>query len=446
MAPLICRCPQAERLPDGSDYVALPSGITRTPDRRGGGIVRLPAGVTSWQHNHLERELFVVLNGRLSFHWDDGSAVLGEGDCVVVPPLTAHRFVADRGGDARLFHTYWDDQSDVAGLAAARLARTGHDALVVCDTSDADAVTLSEICVRRLRQCGSVVARVSAVPDPERPHRGADLPLEQRRSQLQTALDHACFNASLQRTLGTLLAAPLPPATTDDADAALALLRHAAWQQAATGTRVLAYFPLTRALRYAAVLPLLALAGGQPVPAVLFACEPGAAHATTAPDWPLWRGWLAALFHGVALRHEAGVPDAGRWNARQLAALCDARSLLSVASNALQPERMDLAAFAQGLDAVVERMLQLADGDPCVDGSESFAAEARTTQALQLGVARQLARELHAPWPDAAGLLAAALGVPGDSDGHDPTGITLLLPGTRLDEDALRRFLAAVAP
>lgn len=444
-APLICHRPPAERLPDGSDYVTLPGGAPATPDRCGGGIVRLPAGVTSWQHNHLEREVFVVLNGRLSFHWDDGSAVLGEGDCVVVPPLTTHRFEADRGGDAQLFHAYWDDRCDAPAVAAQHLARSGGDALVVHDASDADAVRLSEICTRRLRQRGMAVTRLST-PEAGQAHHSVDLPLEQRRSELQTALDRVCFNARLQRTVDTLLAAPLPPVTAEDARVARALLHHTSWRDAAAGTRVLAYFPLARALRYAGALPLLALAGGQPVPCVLFACEPDAAGAAMAPDWPRWRAWLAGLFCDIATRGEAVAPDAGRWNARQQAALCDASALLSVAGNALQPEQMDLDAFARGLDAVVGRMQRLADSDPCVAGSESFAAEARTTQALQLAVARQLARELHAPWPEAARLLAAALGVPGDSDGHAPAGITFLLSGTRLDDDALRRFLDAVMP
>lgn len=445
-APLIVRRPPAERLPDGSDYVTLPGGTPAMPDRCGGGIVRLPAGVTSWQHNHLEREVFVVLNGRLSFHWDDGSAVLEEGDCVIVPPLTTHRFEADRGGEAQLFHAYWDDRCDAPAVAAQRLMRSGGDALVVHDASDADAVRLSEVCARRLRQRGTAVTRLSTLSVPGPAHRGADLPLEQRRSELQTALDRVCCNARLQRAVGTLLAAPLPPATAEDASGARALLHHTSWRDAAAGTRVLIYFPLAHTLRYAGALPLLALAGRQTVPCVLFACEPGAAGAATEPDWRHWGAWLTGLFCDIATRGDAVAPDAGRWNARQQAALCDASALLSVAGNALQPEQMDLGAFARGLDAVVGRMQRLADSDPCVAGSESFAAEARTTQALQLAVARQLVRELHAPWPEPARLLAAALGVPGDSDGHDPAGITFLAPGTRLDDTALRRFFDAVTP
>lgn len=429
--PQIRRRASFERLPDGSDYAALPAEAQGL----GGGVVRLPAGTTSWQHNHGERELFVVLQGPLSFHGDGGSDVLDTGDSVVVPPLASHRFSADRG-DALLFHVYWDDRGDLAAHATAA-GVDARDVLIISDASMTAVTRLAAICARRLRQRGgrAEVLSAASVDTVSPPHDGGAL--EPRRRQLQTALDRACCNAPLQRELAARLAAPLPPTTAADVGAALALLQHELWLAAGAATRVFVFFPLKHASRYALALPLLALDRAQAVPSVLFACEADIGDAI--PDWPRWQTWLDALMADLAAR-DGAIPEAGRWNARQIAALDDLLSLLAVAGNALRPERMDLQAFADGLDAVVTRMQSLAASDPCVGGSESFAAEARTTLALQFAVARRLAHELHAAWPEAAATLAAALGLRGDGAHSIAGALAFIAPGTRPDADALRQW------
>jgi mannose-6-phosphate isomerase-like protein (cupin superfamily) len=66
-------------------------------------VERIPSGASESTHLHRQaRQLFFVLDGRVSLQIGDATVRIAQGEAVHVPPGTAHRVFNDSGADTRL--------------------------------------------------------------------------------------------------------------------------------------------------------------------------------------------------------------------------------------------------------------------------------------------------------------------------------------------------------
>lgn len=406
--PCIFRKSSFVPMPDGTLYAELLPPPSDAFNTFGAGVLEVPAGTVTWAHNHQEAEYFVVVAGEAYLKWNGGEERLHVGDAVLMPPLVRHSFSSV---NARvplvLFHWYaldcqWAERQ--ATLLASELDQQHPSTVVVTVSSEGGSKSIADVAERWLRQRGVDVVQVciddachssDAVLENlcgilEATSIGLVLDLERYRERLVRAIDRASLTANLRRVLMTALKGRLPRVIGIDLLRAAAAVAECAGRFSSDRS-LLVIFPSSQVLVFGMAFPVLLQVLGASPPAVIHMTEPGENAAPTAAALRQWRRWLFGVLQRVRRWGGGSIPVAGRWTDAQLSAWDDLKMIVVRASRALAPSDLDVGRCIDLLGSMVARAKSLARDFPPANSCESFEAEGRTTLAIELAVAAQLA-------------------------------------------------------
>ncbi len=127
-----------------------------------------------------------------------------------------------------------------------------------------------------------------------------------------------------------------------------------------------------------------------------------------------WYGFVRAVAERCQLAGDGVTVEAGVWNPRHIAAFNALDDQRRAAGRAADPDCFSLPALVAALEATVQLATELRAAEPGAAGTETFDAQERTTIALELAAARQLAVLLAPLAPNVAAGISRAIGLDTD--------------------------------